>query len=296
MQMISRLLVPLLLAALGACGGGNTTSTSEPPASSPPTTPPPVPPAAPPPVPPAAPPPDVTRAQAFQFLNQASFGATVDSAQALMALGDSTNAYARWIDAQLALPPSLHLPTVLTAFDALPAGTAAGSVQADRMETWWRHALSAPDQLRQRVAFALSEIMVVSQSGGLQDLPLAVADYYDILVRNAFGNYRELLEQVTLSPAMGIYLSMLGNEKPDLARNIRPDENYAREVMQLFSIGLVTLGSGRQRAAGRIRPALSHLDQSAIDGFAHAFTGWKWAWTALARRISPPCAPTAPTR
>jgi uncharacterized protein (DUF1800 family) len=266
MQFIGRLFIPLALALLTACGGGNSASTTEPPAN-------------PPPVPPPAPP-EVSRADAFRFLNQSTFGATAESAQALMALGDSSNAYARWIDAQLALPPSLHLPTVLAAFDALPAGTAAGSVHADRMETWFRHALSAPDQLRQRVAFALSEIMVVSQSGGLQDLPLATADYYDILVRNAFGNYRELLEQVTLSPAMGIYLSMLGNEKPDVARNIRPDENYAREVMQLFSIGLVTLspdGSVPLDGAGQPFPT---YDQGVIEGFAHAFTGWKWAWTA----------------
>src|SRR5215204_6266710 len=82
----------------------------------------------------------------------------------------------------------------------------------------------------------------VSQASALSDLPFGLADYYDVLARNAFGNFRELMQQVTLHPAMGVYLSMLGNQKPDADRNIRPDENYARELMQLFTIGLVRLG------------------------------------------------------
>ena len=82
---------------------------------------------------------------------------------------------------------------------------------------------------------------MVSQRGALNARPFALADYYDVLARNAFGNFRQLMEHVTLHPAMGVYLSMLGNRKPDPALNIRPDENYARELMQLFTIGLVQL-------------------------------------------------------
>ncbi len=226
-----------------------------------------------------APPPAVTQAEAFRFLNQASYGATQAETQRLIGLGDSTNAYERWIDGQIQQPASLHLPVVLAAFDALPVGTAPGAVHNDRTEIWLRHAVTAPDQLRQRVAFALSEIMVVSQVGGLAQLPLATADYYDILVRGAFGNYRRLLEDVTLSPAMGVYLSMLGNEKPDPVRNIRPDENYAREVMQLFAIGLVELNAdGTQRRDAQNQPIPTY-NQEVIEGFANVFTGWKWAWT-----------------
>lgn len=253
------------LALLAGCGGSEVSSVPVPPPVSP--------------APPVPAPTQVTTTEAFRFLNQASFGATSAEAQRLISLGDATTAYSRWIDGQIALGPSLHLPTVLTAFDALAQGTPPGSVHADRVEVWLRHAVTAPDQLRQRVAFALSEIMVISQVGGLQQLPLATTDYYDILVRNAFGNYRRLLEEVTLSPAMGVYLSMLGNEKPDVARNIRPDENYAREAMQLFTIGLVELNSdGSVRLDGQGQPIPTY-NQGVIEGFANVYTGWKWAWT-----------------
>ena len=122
-----------------------------------------------------------------------------------------------------------------------------------RQDAWLRTAVIGPDQLRQRVAFALSEIMVVSQHGALYTMPFALAGYYDVLSRNAFGNFRQLMEEVTLHPAMGVYLSMLGNQKPDAERNIRPDENYARELLQLFTIGLVQLnpdGSVRTDTSG----------------------------------------------
>ncbi len=254
--------VACLALAMTACGGGESPVTPPPPPPPPPT--------------PAA----VTQVEAYRFLNQSTFGASESEAAALRALGDSSNAYGRWIDQQIAITPSLHLPAVLTAYDLLPAGTAAGSIHNDRIELWLRNAVTAPDQLRQRVAFALSEILVVSQLGGLQQRPLAVTDYYDILVRGAFGNYRQLLEDVTLSPAMGVYLSMLGNQKPDAARNIRPDENYARELLQLFTIGLVELNpDGSTRRDQQDQP-LPTFNQATIEGFAHVFTGWKWAWTA----------------
>jgi uncharacterized protein (DUF1800 family) len=150
-------------------------------------------------------------------------------------------------------------------------------LQEDRVDIWFRNAINGDDQLRQRVAFALSEILVVSQLGALAQAPFALADYYDVLARNAFGNYRTLMEEVTLHPAMGVYLSMLGNEKPNPALNIRPDENYARELMQLFSIGLVELnldGSEKLDAFGQPIPT---YDQSIIEGFAHVYTGWTWA-------------------
>ena len=125
----------------------------------------------------------------------------------------------------------MQLPTVQTAYANLanPAQM-IGSLNTDRQEIWFRNSLTGPDQLRQRVAFALSEIMVVSQQSTLQNMPYALADYYDLLARDAFGDFRKLLEDVTLHPAMGVYLNMLGNQKPDAARNIRPDENYARET------------------------------------------------------------------
>jgi uncharacterized protein (DUF1800 family) len=222
--------------------------------------------------------PPIAKADAFRFLNQATYGATEAETQRLMSLGTSATGYARWLDDQLAQPASLQLPTVQAAFGELAnPGQMLFTLNQDRQEIWFRNSVRGPDQLRQRVAFALSEILVVSQQSALQNLPFALTDYYDLLARNAFGDYRKLLEDVTLHPAMGVYLNMLGNQKPDEARNVRPDENYARELLQLFSIGLVELnadGSVRKGADGVPIPT---YDQSVVEGFANVFTGWHYS-------------------
>lgn len=206
--------------------------------------------------------------EAFQFLNQASFGATEAEAQRVVQMGIEA-----WIDEQMGLPVSLQLPHL----QRLPTPMFAAELQADRVDIWFRNAINGQDQLRQRVAFALSEIMVVSQLGALIDAPYSLASYYDELANNAFGNYRSMIEVVTLHPAMGVYLSMLGNQKPNPALNIRPDENYARELMQLFSIGLVELNAdGSTRLDGQLQPIPTY-DQSVIEGFAHVYTGWHYA-------------------
>lgn len=217
--------------------------------------------------PPPPPPPPVTKAEAFQFLNQASFGATESEALSVIAMRQES-----WIDDQMTTPASLQLPHMLL----LPPPQFMGQLHTDRVDIWFRNALWGDDQLRQRVAFALSEIMVVSQLGALQGRPFAVADYYDMLAENAFANYRDLIEKVTLHPAMGIYLSMLGNEKPNPALNIRPDENYARELMQLFSIGLVQLNIDGTVALDSDNQPIPTYNQEIIEGFAHVFTGWTW--------------------
>ncbi len=217
---------------------------------------------------PPPPPPPITTAEAFQFLNQATFGATEAEAQRVIGMR-----YEAWIDEQLAQPASLQLPHV----QSLPLPQFIGELQNDRVDIWFRNALHGNDQLRQRVAFALSEIMVVSQLGVLNNYPYGLSSYYDTLAVNAFGNYRDLIEEITLHPAMGIYLSMLGNEKPDPVNNIRPDENYARELMQLFSIGLVELNiDGTVVTDGQGQPIPTY-DQAVIEGFAHVYTGWHFA-------------------
>ncbi len=224
--------------------------------------------------PPPPPPPPITKAEAFQFLNQATFGATETEADRVIGMR-----FEAWIDEQLAKPASLQLPHI----QSLPLPQFMGQLQADRVDIWFRNVLHGEDQLRQRVAFALSEIMVVSQLGVLNNQPYSLANYYDMLAENAFGNYRDLIEEVTLHPSMGVYLSMLGNEKPDVANNIRPDENFAREVMQLFSIGLVMLnqdGSTRTNAQGQPIPT---YDQAIIEGFAHIYTGWTYAGSPIFR-------------
>jgi uncharacterized protein (DUF1800 family) len=255
---LQRILIVVAAAALASCGGGGGSSGGSSASSIS-----------------AAP---VSKVEAYRFLNQGSFGATDAEAARLIALGDSNTAYTRWIDAQVAKPASLLLPAVEAAYpNPVPQGFNIASLNAVRLETWFNNVIYGEDQLRQRVAFALSEIMVVSQVGALLNLPNATADFHDMLARNAFGNYRTLLEEVTLHPAMGVYLSMLGNQKAVAGTNLRPDENYAREMMQLFSIGLIELnidGSNRLDATGQPIPT---YNESIIEGFARVFTGWKWA-------------------
>ncbi|MGI9272555.1 MAG: DUF1800 domain-containing protein [Woeseiaceae bacterium] len=217
---------------------------------------------------PPQPPTPITKAEAYQFLNQASFGATEAEAQIVINMG-----YEAWIDDQLQKPASLQLPHL----QSLPRPQFLFQLQPDRADIWFQHALHADDQLRQRVAFALSEIMVVSELGVLGNLTYSLGGYYDVLSRNAFGNYRDLIEEVTLHPAMGMYLSMLGNEKPDPVNNIRPDENYARELMQLFSIGLVELNADGSIVVDAEGQPVPTYDQATIEGFAHVFTGWTFA-------------------
>ena len=221
------------------------------------------------PIPPPPPTP-VTKAAAIKLLSQSTFGVLDAETQSVIDLRLDG-----WIDNQMLRGPSLQLLHVQTA--ALATPNMDFLFQSDRVDIWFRNSLHGDDQLRQRVAFALSEIMVVSQLGALSNRPFALADYYDVLARNAFGNYRDLIEEVTLHPAMGVYLSMLGNEKPDVALNIRPDENYARELMQLFSIGLVELNiDGTEVLDGNGQPVPTY-DQAIIEGFAHVYTGWTWA-------------------
>jgi uncharacterized protein (DUF1800 family) len=211
----------------------------------------------------------LSSAEAARLLQQASFGPTLSDIQAASLLTAE-----QWVDWQLSLPATTHADKIET----LPGQKTP--VPLSRLETWWRIALTAPDQLRQRVAFALSEILVVSDQGnGLNNRVIALANYYDLLLAHSFGNYRDLLQQVTLSPVMGVYLSHLGNQKADVANNIRPDENYARELMQLFTIGLYQLnpdGSKKLDAGGNPIPT---YDQQAIEGFARVFTGWTSAGT-----------------
>jgi uncharacterized protein (DUF1800 family) len=157
--------------------------------------------------------------------------------------------YSAWIDQQFALSPTLHRPD-LESF--VVAQLQSGSISATqgrgaRMERWFAAAVGGSDQLRQRMAFALSQIFVVSDVGPLLKEPISIAEFNDILTRHSFGNYRDLLSDVTYSPMMARYLTALRNQKTDwtLTNNVltpsevSPDENLAREIMQLFSIGLI---------------------------------------------------------
>lgn len=219
----------------------------------------------------------VTSTDAARFLAQATFGPTDADIARLRTL-----TYQGWLNEQFAAPPSLQLSYHDWVADVLNEGTGSTTLR----EAWFLGALGGPDpqnnmilhndQLRQRVAFALSEIFVVSdQNTALNQFPNGLAYYYDILTNNAFGNFRTLLEQVTLSPAMGVYLNMMGNQRANLAQNRRPDENFAREINQLFSIGLVLLNPDGTPQLLMGQPIASY-DQSVVTAFAHVFTGWNW--------------------
>ncbi len=207
--------------------------------------------------------PNPTERDANRLLAQGSFGATEATIDEVLELGGA----AGWIDAQLALPAQYHLPIVKRLF---PDGHGH---QSGRYEAFWQRALRADDQLRQRVAFALSQIMVVSDKSDAMDAHgNMLAAYQDILLRHAFGNYRDLLRSITLNPAMGVFLSMQGNEKPDAETGKRADENFAREVMQLFTIGLDPLNLDGSSSGSE--PTYTQAD---VENLARVFTGWSWA-------------------
>lgn len=209
-------------------------------------------------------------AEAARFLTQATFGPTESELANL-----TGNAYATWIDQQIALPASYHRAAMMARTSQwLARGDTSGGWQGPRNETWWQRSLTAPDQLRQRMALALSQIFVISQFGALDGAHEGVTIYYDMLLENAFGNYRDLLEDVTLSPMMGTYLSMMRNRKPDPITGHEPDENYAREVMQLFSVGLSkTHLDGTLMLDAEGMPLPTYTQEETV-GLAHIFTGW----------------------
>jgi len=225
----------------------------------------------PPPAPPAWTDDSANPNAAVRFLNQATFGATSNDIALVQSLG-----YAGWIANQFSLPVTHALPNVL----ANPYSDPTDLYQSPLwFNTWWQNSITAPDQLRQRVAFALSEIFVVSENSILVNNADALASYYDMLLDNAFGNYRSLLESVTLHPAMGLYLSVQGNNAGSIITGLHADENYAREVQQLFSIGLNRLwpdGSLILNSQDNLVPTYS---QNEIMGYASVFTGWNYYQT-----------------
>ncbi|MEO5960121.1 MAG: DUF1800 family protein, partial [Opitutaceae bacterium] len=236
---------------------------------------------APPPAPPIVALTNLTAAEAARLLMQTTFGPKKSEIDALT--GGSVNA---WIDAQMALPFTPHRAATLAdqmAFGGSSSVTNWNAVQANnRQAAWFKNALTAPDQLRQRVVFALSQIFVVSDVSLNDDNRVEpLAFYYDQLGNGAFGNFRTLLETVTLSPIMGEYLSSLRNAKANPATGTTPDENYAREVMQLFTIGLEQLqpdGTLKLDSAGL---PIATYNQTTITEMAKVFTGWAYPSTNL---------------
>lgn len=252
-----------------------------------------------------------TLPRAHRLLLQTTFGPVSSDLDRVQAIGTTA-----WIDEQLAKPsaydadrdPAQHRThlerTIEIAKHAQPGvnwddnGTtpfnqseAAFTVDDYQMAVWWENALGlhptntahGSDQLRQRVAYALSQLLVTSAyEPPLHRRGEGLAAYYDILAKHAFGNYRDLLGEVARSPAMGIYLSHQGNRKADTSAGTRPDENFAREIMQLFTIGLYQLNSDgtpdRDSNPATLGDAGDSLvpsyTQGDIEELAKVMTGW----------------------
>jgi uncharacterized protein (DUF1800 family) len=239
------------------------------------------------------------KADVARFLMQATFGPTEAAIAALQSRietvhgGDRMAAYASWIDEQFALAQT-SLEAYARAADAQEwslrgtdplnyTSTTGEPFSSNRRRGWWMVSVGAHDQLRQRVGFALSEIFVVSEKNSEVDTRhYGSARYYDQLAAAATGNFRTLIEDISKSPIMGTYLSHLKNQKAVVdavtgAVLISPDENYAREIMQLFSIGLVQLhpdGSLKLDSAGAPVPTYSNDD---ILNLARVLTGWSFS-------------------
>lgn len=210
---------------------------------------------------------------AIRFLLQAGIGpdGKLANVKEVQRLG-----YEGWLNAQFRKPPGLIQPFLNRLFVAT-----RGRVYADsKALAWWGQVMkpvAAADPLRQRVGFALSEIFVVSDAtDALNNAPRAVANYYDMLLSKAFGNFRDLLYSVGTHPAMGIYLNALQNQKGDPAEGTFADENYAREVMQLFSIGLWELNpDGTRKLDGNGQPIPTYNNDT-IAAMARVMTGFSW--------------------
>ncbi len=229
-----------------------------------------------PPAPPAWTDDHTTDAGAVRFLTQATFGPNPAEIAALKAMPS----YEAWINDQFTKPSTRQLPEVLAREQYNVFASFDDIVTFD---TWWKNAISAPDQLRQRIAFALSEIHVASAAGPLADNSRAISFYYDQFTDNAFGNFRTILQNTTLTPGMGRYLDMLKNDKPDISIGRSPNENYGREIMQLFSVGLYRMWPDGTLMLNSKDSPIDTYSQREIVGISHVFTGWDYGYDGAYR-------------
>ena len=223
----------------------------------------------------------VSKPEAARFLSQATFGPTSAEIDAV-----SDGGLEDWLLAEFDKPPTLHNDWVVSQFPngqyLTPDGNVIPGLANLPTQSFWAAAIEGDDQLRQRMAFALSQIFVISQNDPeLLLVPQTTSGYMDVLTENAFGNYRDLIEDITYSPAMADYLTYLYNARGDMATGRVPDENYAREIMQLFSIGLVELNlDGTPRLDGAGEP-IETYDNEDVTGLAKVFTGLGLAGVGL---------------
>jgi uncharacterized protein (DUF1800 family) len=215
------------------------------------------------------------RTDGVRLLYQGTFGPRDGDIDALILEGA-----AAWFEEQTVMV--LHSYTgawesIAANFNDIDSGENANGRQLSH-ETFMLNALSSPDQLRQRMTYALSQMFVISDRFDFAGHDELMMGYADTLHRNAFGNFRDLLHEVTLHPAMGMFLAMLGNEKADPENNIRPDENFAREVMQLFTVGLQLLNQdGSPIIDEETNLPVQTYSPLDVQNYAAALTGWYFA-------------------
>ena len=227
---------------------------------------------------------------ASRFLSQATLGARFSEINNLVTTGEE-----QWLNTQLNLPNSFSIEGYIRSLAQTIADSLNRTYQPEPYTVqnlnlsdymfdvaWFQGSMTAPDRLRWRVAFALSEIFVVSRVSAFDGNPYALASYYDMLLKNSLGNYRTLLQDMTYHPTMGVYLTFLNNKAEQTiirgsdTTQTFPDENYAREIMQLFSIGLYELnadGTEKLDVNGQPIPTYTNDD---IAGLARVFTGLSW--------------------
>ena len=212
-----------------------------------------------------------TAESAARFLTQVTFGPTDNDIRTVLAKG-----YGAYLEGQLNAVSSSHMAYVDNRLAQMQLTNPTATLSANQFyESYWLYAATSQAQLRERMKLALSEIFVISLLDSAIDTRGA-ASYYDMLGTNAFGNYRTLLEQVALHPMMGRYLTHLANQREDLASGRKPDENFAREVLQLMSVGVYQLnadGTLRRDGAGATIPTYTSED---ISNLAKVFTGYSW--------------------
>jgi uncharacterized protein (DUF1800 family) len=202
--------------------------------------------------------PPLSEREAFRLLQRATFGpgrAEVDSVR--------RDGFAAWIDQQLREKPS-ETPAYL---DEKPLEWA--------QDYFFQNAVQGKDQLRQRMVLALHKVLVVS--GAAVGSAEAYLPYWRVLNRHAFGNYLELMRDITLNPAMGIYLDMLNNDRTEPGSGKAPNENYARELLQLFTLGLTRLNPDGTPKLDETGAPLSAYTEKDVKEFTRAFTGWTYA-------------------
>ncbi len=217
------------------------------------------------------------RVAAARFLSQAGFGGDLNDIDLINAVG-----FEQWIDDQVALPASEYLLELEDIWDVIfngyldygiPEDDIFGPYHPHFSYTWFEHLMTEDDQFRQKVSYVLSQIFVVSINSDLRDWAYALASYYDIFQTHGLGNYKDLITEISLHPTMGYYLSHFENPKTDAANNIHPDENYAREIMQLFSIGLNELNLDGTYKLDSNGDKIPTYDNDDIKELAKVFTG-----------------------